>query len=93
MIDHCRIGSLEKVMFVIPLVDKDHCRIGSLEIASLFAETYENGSLPHRQLRNTICTFVRTALYDHCRIGSLEILRKGLLWLVLDHCRIGSLEN
>ena len=32
MVDHCRIGSLEKVAFVPATVDDDHCRIGSLEI-------------------------------------------------------------
>ena|GEM_PF-3575391 len=29
--DHCRIGSLENILFQIGAISTDHCRIGSLE--------------------------------------------------------------
>ena len=49
--DHCRIGSLE-IIFLRPLGQpSDHCRIGSLENSYVQPDPFDDGSLPHRQLR------------------------------------------
>ena len=37
VIDHCRIGSLEKLFLVQEGAFMDHCRIGSLEIVSIIS--------------------------------------------------------
>ncbi len=36
--DHCRIGSLEKLIVIHVKEVKDHCRIGSLETDVVFVE-------------------------------------------------------
>ena len=51
--DHCRIGSLEKIVKFIEDEHIDHCRIGSLEIMQVHMRLKEHRSLPHRQLRKS----------------------------------------
>tara|TARA_R110001599_G_scaffold158580_1_gene345322 strand:+ start:351 stop:620 length:270 start_codon:yes stop_codon:yes gene_type:complete len=51
---HCRTGSLEKKELDQLLAVKVHCRTGSLETDIATFEAQAQGSLPHRQLRNSI---------------------------------------
>ena len=89
--DHCRIGSLEMFVHYNKVTLSDHCRIGSLEKMSRRLFGVDNGSLPHRQLRNVQHDSERIR-WDHCRIGSLEIKVLKSTGIQSDHCRIGSLE-